>query len=90
MPPTHRSRDTAHAQWLQTHCQWYLREMSELITQERIAVGSSYLLEMLTTCMTTCVFPCMTTDQGQEVKGNGRSYQLQTWWKLSSRGEKHV
>jgi len=20
---THRSRDTAHAQWLQTHCQWY-------------------------------------------------------------------
>jgi len=23
LPPTHRSRDTAHAQWLQTHCQWY-------------------------------------------------------------------
>jgi len=23
MPSTHRSRDTAHAQWLQTHCQWY-------------------------------------------------------------------
>ena len=21
--PTHRSRNTAHAQWLQTHCQWY-------------------------------------------------------------------
>jgi len=21
--PTHRSRDTVHAQWLQTHCQWY-------------------------------------------------------------------
>jgi len=20
---THRSRDMAHAQWLQTHCQWY-------------------------------------------------------------------
>ena len=20
---THKSRDTAHAQWLQTHCQWY-------------------------------------------------------------------
>jgi len=19
----HRSRDTAHVQWLQTHCQWY-------------------------------------------------------------------
>jgi len=23
LPPAHRSRDTAHAQWLQTHCQWY-------------------------------------------------------------------
>jgi len=23
--PGHRSRDTAHAQWLQTHCQWYRR-----------------------------------------------------------------
>ena len=23
LPPTHRSRDTAHAQWLQTRCQWY-------------------------------------------------------------------
>jgi len=22
----HRSRDTAHAQWLQTHCQWYHTE----------------------------------------------------------------
>jgi len=22
LPPTHRSRDTAHAQWRQTHCQW--------------------------------------------------------------------
>jgi len=20
---THRPRDTAHAQWLQTHCRWY-------------------------------------------------------------------
>jgi len=23
MSPTHRSRDMAHAQWLQLHCQWY-------------------------------------------------------------------
>jgi len=23
LPPTHRSRDTAHTQWLQTRCQWY-------------------------------------------------------------------
>jgi len=22
-PPTHRPRDTAHAQYPQTHCQWY-------------------------------------------------------------------
>jgi len=22
-PPTNMSRDTVHAQWLQTHCQWY-------------------------------------------------------------------
>jgi len=40
-----------------------LWEMSELITQERIAVGSSNLLEG---------WPrdplCMTTDQGQKVK----------------------
>jgi len=21
--PMHRSRDTVHVQWLQTHCQWY-------------------------------------------------------------------
>jgi len=35
MPLTHRSRDTAHAQWLQRHYQWYriLWEMSELITR---------------------------------------------------------
>jgi len=23
LPATRRSRDTAHAQWLQTHCKWY-------------------------------------------------------------------
>jgi len=23
LTPTHRSHDTAHAQWLLTHCQWY-------------------------------------------------------------------
>jgi len=27
----HRSRDTAYAQWLQTHCQWY--PMSVVMTQ---------------------------------------------------------
>jgi len=42
---THRSRDTGHAQWLQT----ILWEMLELITQERIAIGSSNLVEGLNT-----------------------------------------
>ena len=65
-PPTQRSRDTAHAQWLQTPCQWYLREISELITQKRIAVGSSNLVEGLKRDP-----PCMTTAQGQKVKGQG-------------------
>jgi len=27
----HRSRDTAHAQWLQMHCQWY--PMGDVRTQ---------------------------------------------------------
>ena len=43
-PYTHGSRDTAHARWLQTPCQWYPMEKSELITQEAIAVGSSMLV----------------------------------------------
>jgi len=43
-----------------------LWEMSELITQERIAVGSSYLVEELIIDP-----PCMATDQGQNVKGQG-------------------
>jgi len=39
LPPMRRSGDTAHAQWLQTHYQWYPKwEMSELMTQERIAI----------------------------------------------------
>jgi len=43
--PTHRSRDTAHAQWLQRIVNGILWEISELITQERIAVGSSNLVD---------------------------------------------
>ena len=50
--------------------------------------------------------PCTTTDESQKVKGqghkvtqrissnnaigNGWSYQLQTWWKLSARGAHHA
>ena len=39
-------------------------EMSELITQGRIAVGSSNLVDGLTTS-------CMTTDEGQKMTGQG-------------------
>ena len=49
---THRSRDTAHAQ-RRSGCKrivnGILWEMSELITQERIAAGSSNLVEGLIT-----------------------------------------
>jgi len=45
-----------------------LLEMSELITEERIAVGSSNLAEGLITDP-----PCTTTDQGQKVKGQGHT-----------------
>jgi len=43
--PTHRSRDAAHAQWLQTYCQWYPTGDVRTHTQERIAVGSSNMVE---------------------------------------------
>jgi len=43
-----------------------LWEMLELITQERIAVGSSNLVDGGTRDP-----PCMTTDQSQNVKGQG-------------------
>jgi len=38
LPPTHRSRDTAHAQCCKRIVNGILWEMSELITRERIAV----------------------------------------------------
>jgi len=41
-------------------------EMSELITQERIAVGSLNMVEGLIWSRDP---PCMITDQGQKVKG---------------------
>jgi len=49
-----------------------LWEMSELITQERIAVGSTNFVEGLTTCP-----PCMTTEQGQKVKGQRHNVTYQ-------------
>jgi len=53
--PLHKSRDTAHAQWLQRIVNGILWEISELVTQELIAVGSSNLVEGLTMWL-----PCMT------------------------------
>jgi len=98
LPPSHRLRDTMHAQWLQTHCQWY--PMGNDTTQEPIAVGSSNLVEGLIT------WPAMYDHWPRsEVKVtrscnvsaaimlylcNRWSYQLQTWWKLSSWGMQHV
>jgi len=45
----HRSCDTAHAQWLQTHCQWYPMgdDRTHNSRTERIAVGSLNLVEGL-------------------------------------------
>jgi len=43
----HMSRDRAHAQWLQTHCQWY--PMEDVKTQERTAIAISNLVGRLTT-----------------------------------------
>ena len=68
LPTTCRSRDTAHAQWLQMHCHWYpIREMSELMTQERIAIRIFKLGGWI-----DHVTRRMTTDQGQKVRCPGR------------------
>jgi len=69
--PTHRSRDTAHAQWLQI-----LWLMSELITQERIAVESSNLVEGLTTW--PALYDYWPRSKGQRSKSQGHvTYQQQ-------------
>ena len=47
--PRHRSRDTAHGSGCKRIVNGIIWEMSELITQEWIAVGSSNLVEGLTT-----------------------------------------
>jgi len=47
---THKSSGTTHAQWLQTHCQWWdWWLMADVITQEWICIGCSSLVEGLTT-----------------------------------------
>jgi len=63
---THRSRDTAHAQWMQTRCQWYpmgdVRTYNSRTDSRRIFTWRRGWPRYP---------PCMTTDQGQKVKGQG-------------------
>jgi len=39
--PRHRTRDMAHAQWLQMHCQWY--PMGDVRTHNSVLPGCSAL-----------------------------------------------
>ena len=62
--PTHRSRDTAHAQWLQTHSQWY--PMGDVRTHNsRTDSRRIFKLGGRVDHNTQC----MATQQGQKVKG---------------------
>jgi len=72
-PPTHRSRDTAHAQWLQTHCQWY--PMGDVRTHKSRTDSCKDPTWSMDWPRDP---PCMTTDQGQKVKCQGHvTYQQQ-------------
>jgi len=69
LPPKHRSRDTTHAHWLQTHFQWYpmgdVRTHNSRTDSHRIfKLGGPWRGLPRDP-------PCMTTDQGQKVKGQG-------------------
>ena len=62
--PMHRSRDTAHAQWLQTHCQWY--HMGDVRTHN--SRMDSRMIFKLGGGVDHVTCHVMTTDQGQKVK----------------------
>jgi len=94
LPPSHLPSPVNGILW----------EMSVLITQERIVVGSSNLVEGLTTW--PAMYDHWPKSKGQRSRsltrsrnvsaaitlelGNGWSYQLKTWWKLSPPGAHHV
>jgi len=63
----HRSRDMAHAQWLQTHCQWY--PMGDVRTHN----SRKYDLQTWWRGWWGWSHdpPYMTTDQDRKVKGQG-------------------
>jgi len=69
--PTHRSRDTRmRSGWERiVNGRPILMQMSEVITQEQIATGSSNLVDRLW-CDDVIDPPRVTTDQGQKVKGH--------------------
>jgi len=95
----------AHAQWLQTHCQWYpmgdarthnLTTDSRRIFKYSGGGGVDHLTRHV--CPLTKVKRSkIKITRSRNVSaartlqvGHGWSYQLQTWWKFSSRREKHV
>jgi len=82
LPPTHRSRDTTHAQWLQTHCQWY--PMGDVRTHNSRTDShnpinvmlSSNLVEGLTTW--PAMYDHWTRSKGQRSTSQGHeTYQQQ-------------
>jgi len=70
LPHTRRSRDKAHARWLQTHCQWY--PMGDVRTRNS-RTGSCRIFKLGdgVNHVTRHVICNMTTDQGQKVKVQG-------------------
>jgi len=67
LPPTHRSRDMAHAQWLQMHYQWYPMEDVRTHNSRTDSRGIFKLGGPWRGLPRDP--PCMTSDQGQKVKG---------------------
>jgi len=63
----HRSHDAAHAQWLQTHCQWY--PMGDVRTHNSRADSRKDLQTWWTVWPRHP--PWMVIDQGQKVKCQG-------------------
>jgi len=102
-PRTHRSGDTAHEHWLQTHCQWY--PMGDVITHNSRTVSRRiFKLGGGIDHVTRHAWPLIKVKRSK-VKvtrshnispaitlylGNRWYYQLKTWWKLSARGARHM
>jgi len=75
LPLAYRARDTAHAQWLQTHCQRY--PMGDVGTHNsrmdsRKAVGSSNMMEGLTTWL--AMYDNLRRSKGQRSRLQGHHH----------------